>query len=85
MVNLSFALSVTGTYRLRFLAGKIEGSGAYWLLDAIHQCTRVQMIHQLQLHGQHHVKITIVKTFFSYQKRTETSLHKKISKRNLPV
>ena len=78
MVNLSFALSVTGTYRLRFLAGKIERPGAYWLLDAFHQCTRARMTHQPQLHGQHRVTIiTIVKRIFSYQKRTETKRFQK--------
>ena len=74
MVLLRFALSVTGTYRLRFFAEKTEGAERTGCWTPFVN-TRVPMTHQLQLRGRYQ----LVKDF--YQKRTETNLHKKISKK----
>ena len=49
MVHLSFTLSVTGIYRLRFFCRKDWGGRVYWLLEAIHWCTRTRMTHQPQV------------------------------------
>ena len=40
MVNLSFALNVTGTYRLRFLAGRLSGQSilAVGRHSSVHTC-----------------------------------------------
>ena len=77
MGHLSFALSLTGTYRLRFLAGKDEGGRVYWLLDAICQCTCTDDASTAITWAA--LRNKLLKYF--YQKRTETSLHKKISKK----
>ena len=73
------ALSITGTYRLRFFAGKTKGAERTGCWTPFVN-TRAWMTHQPQLRGQYRVT-KLLKDF--YQKRTETSLHKKISKRNL--
>ena len=73
MVHFSLALSVTGTYRLHFLAEKTEGLEHTGCWMSICWCTRARMTHQPDVHGRHH--ITNWKKSF-YQKRTETSLHK---------
>ena len=78
MVHLRFALSINGTYHLCFLWEKLRGQsvlavGRYLSVhmckdDASTACTWEAC----------HNKLKEI-----YQKRTETSLHKKSSKRNL--
>ena len=67
MVNLSFALSVTETHHLRFLAGKTKGaeSLAVGRHSSMHTCAQMTAPHY-----------KLLKDY--YQKRTETSLHEKI-------
>ena len=51
----------------------------YWLLDAIHRCTCVQMTHQLQAHGQHMKEIN----YFFIKKEQKQFFKKRFIKRNL--
>ena len=68
---------------LAISCGEDGGGRAYWLLDSIHQCTHVRRwrINRNYVYGWHYVT-KFLKDY--YQKRTETSRHKKVSKRNLP-
>ena len=72
MCLLSFALIVTGTYRLRFLAGKTEGAERTGCWTPFN--TRARMTHQPQLRGRYRVT-KLLKDF--YQKRTQTSFQLK--------
>ena len=70
MFFFSFALSVTGTYRLRFLAGKTEG--AEFLLVGRHSSMHITCADDSS---------TAITWAAPRNKMSETSLHKKISKK----
>ena len=75
MVLLTFALSVTGTYLLRFLAGKTEGAeytGCWMPFVSQHMCTD-----DIPTTITWVVPRNKLLTDF-YRKRIETSLHKNI-------
>ena len=77
MVNFSYTLSITGTYRLRFLVGKTEGAAVGRHSSTMHTCADDASTTSVWAAPRN----KIVKRFLS--KRTETSLHKRFLKRNL--
>ena len=53
-IHLELALSITGTYYQHFLRERLRGQSVL-ALDAIHQYTHARIVHELQVHGQHHI------------------------------
>ena len=70
MVFLSFALSVAGTYRLRFFVGKSEGAErtGCWM-PFVNTHVRIDASTAITWAAPHN------KLLKDYQKRTETNLH----------
>ena len=96
MVHLTFILSVTGTYHLRLLLGRLRGQSvlAVWTsFGGAHACVRIT--HQPQVRGWHCImltkctstnhKVNGYTTFIQYSlKRAETRNLKRFLKKTLP-